>query len=778
MQRQAQASAKIHRRPLRPCCVESKDGSVAVPLRPCAQPLNVRERSRTARIDRAGSQRRRYAPAMRTPTLATIALTLAVAAPATSQRRIACLGDSITFGARIADRDHGCYPARLGARMPTVEARNFGVGGATLLRRADRPYMETEPWREALAWRPDVAVVVLGTNDTCSNSRRRNWEHAADLERDAQAMVEALLQVNPSMRILLASPPNMVVDQPGLNDARRQDLAARAPRIDRIAAALRAVSADRGDRVDHLDLRRLLRAREVVDGVHPNPFGADRLAQRIHEALQDTPERALPPLTRLPVAHEPDAFHDFDGVRFTLPESGASCRVFAPHVTASGAPWILRARFFGHEPALDLALLDRGFHLAYCDVAGLYGNDVALQRWDELHALLTAYGLGEEIVLEGMSRGGAPIVNWAAANPSKVAAIYGDNPVADFRSWPGGEGGRRREAEWRQLLAAYGLDEQGARDYAQMPVDRLAPIAAAQTPLLLVLGERDDVVPPAANGEELARRYEALGGPVTVWRKPDAGHHPHGLAPVDPLLRAILQATGRAAMPTTQATTSVEYRRGAGWGGDTWLQQVDKMRALAARHQDARVAMFGDSITQGLTGASDRVARGGGARPFDRAFGDLGAISLGLSGDRTEHLLARIERGALREFDPDVVVLQIGVNNVNAAGHTATETAAGVRAVVTALRRREPQAHVLVCGPFPGGERGSPVRRALDEVHADIATLGEGEHVTYLDLRPLFVDEQGVANQNMRPDRIHLSPAGVQAWLAAIEAPVRRLLAR
>ena len=83
-----------------------------------------------------------------------------------------------------------------------------------------------------------------------------------------------------------------------------------------------------------------------------------------------------------------------------------------------------------------------------------------------------------------------------------------------------------------------------------------------------------------------------------------------------------------------------------------------------------------------------------------------------------------------------------------------------------------------MCGPFPGGERGSPVRRALDDVHADIATLGKDEHVTYLDLRPLFVDEQGVANQNMRPDRIHLSPAGVQAWLAAIEAPVRRLLAR
>jgi len=703
---------------------------------------------------------------------------LAAIARTQSPTRVACLGDSITFGARIADRTNASYPARLAARDPGLEVRNFGVGGATLLRRADRAYTETEAWRTALAWRPDVAIVMLGTNDTCQTERRRNWEHADDLEQDARALIAALLAANPEMRIVLASPPNMVVDQAGLDDARRRDLAARAPRIDRIAGALRAVAAPRGDRVDHVDLRRLLRARHVVDGVHPNPFGADRLAARLHAAVQDAPARHVRPLDELPVETEQDAFHEFAGVRFTLPRTGAACRVFAPHVSASGAPWILRARFFGHRPALDLALLDRGFHLAYCDVANLYGNDDAVARWDELHELLDRHGLSARVVLEGMSRGGAPIVNWAAANPQKVAAIYGDNPVADLRSWPGGEGATRREPEWRQFLAAYGLDEAGARDYRQMPLDRLAPIAALRVPLLLVLGEDDRVVPPDANGEELARRYRALGGPVTVWRKPGQGHHPHGLEPVDPLLRAVLHATGRAERPTTQATSSVEYRRGAGWGGDTWLQQVEKMRALAAAHRDVRVALLGDSITQGLTGATTRVTVAGGARAIDRAFGDVGAISLGLSGDRTEHLLARVERGALRAFDPDVVVLQVGVNNVNAAGHTAAETAAGIRSVTAALRRAEPQAHVLVCGPFPAGERGSPVRRALDDVHDDIASLGELDGVTYLDLRRLFVAEDGAANDNMRPDRIHLTAAGVKAWMDAIAEPVHALLRR
>ena len=52
-----------------------------------------------------------------------------------------------------------------------------------------------------------------------------------------------------------------------------------------------------------------------------------------------------------------------------------------------GAPWILRARFFGHQPALDIALLERGFHLAYCDVSDLYGSQIAIDRSFELHAL-------------------------------------------------------------------------------------------------------------------------------------------------------------------------------------------------------------------------------------------------------------------------------------------------------------------------------------------------------------------------------------------------------
>ena len=720
---------------------------------------------------------------MRPPLLAllALALSLGVASPTTAQRRIACLGDSITFGARIEDREHSSYPAQLASLRPGDEVRNFGVGGATLLGSADRPYLKTRAFRDALAWRPDIAVVILGTNDTCGSEQRPNWDHHPALTADARRLVAQLRRANPKTRVVLATPPAMFAELPALSPVRRADLAARSPRVALVAEALQRAAADADAQIEYLELRSALRPRDVIDGVHPNPFGAERIARRVDEALREpafTTDVAgqLAADARLEVAPAP--FQGFRGVRFTLPTSGAACRLVCPHTVAEGAPWLLRARFFGHQPELDLALLERGFHLAYCDVADLYGSDAALTRWDELHATVTKHGLSRRVVLEGMSRGGLPIINWAAARPDLVAAIYGDNPVADFRSWPGGRSGKRSDRDWQRCLTAYGIDERAARSYSRMPLDRLPSLAAARVPLLLVIGEDDQVVPPQENGELLARKHRALGGPVTVWRKPGQGHHPHGLSPVDPLLRAILQATGRADSPTVRPAASVEYRRGAGWGGDTWRQQVAKMRALAAQHPSVPVVLLGDSITQGLSGATERVAKAHGARPLDRAFGEVGALALGLSGDRTEHLLWRIQYGALRELSPAVIVLQIGVNNVNAAGHTGAETAAGIREVLAALRRAAPRAHVLLCGPFPGGERGSQVRRALDEVHAELSSLKADAFVTYLDLRGLFLRADGRTNENMRADRIHLSRAGMQAFMGALAAPVRALLDR
>jgi len=207
-------------------------------------------------------------------------------------------------------------------------------------------------------------------------------------------------------------------------------------------------------------------------------------------------------------------------------------------------PWIWRARFFDAWPAVDRAVLERGFHVAYVDVADLFGGPEAVDRFDAYYEYLTAeQGLSRRPVLEGFSRGGLIIYSWAAANADKVCCLYGDAPVCDIRSWPGGLGVGVGNAEcWPRCLAAHGLSEADVEGFRGNPIDRLEPLAAAGIPVIHVCGDADDAVPQVENTDVLAARYRALGGRIEVIVKPGVGHHPHSLEDPTPVVDFILAA--------------------------------------------------------------------------------------------------------------------------------------------------------------------------------------------------------------------------------------------
>jgi pimeloyl-ACP methyl ester carboxylesterase len=247
----------------------------------------------------------------------------------------------------------------------------------------------------------------------------------------------------------------------------------------------------------------------------------------------------------------PGPVSDYHGfARHDFEVDGCPAIVVLPPQAAAGRPWVWRAEFFDHEPGADLALIGRGFHLAYIQVGNTFGCPSAMRHWDAFYAELTGRRcLGRKPALEGLSRGGLYCYNWAAANPDKVGCIYGDAPVCDFKSWPGGKGrGPGSVTDWKKLLCDYGFaSEEEALAYPGNPVDNLAPLAKAGIPLLHVYGDADESVPWEENTGVVAERYRALGGHIELICKPGGMHHPHSLPDPTPIVEFIARyasATG------------------------------------------------------------------------------------------------------------------------------------------------------------------------------------------------------------------------------------------
>ena len=120
--------------------------------------------------------------------------------PAESITRIACVGDSITFGATMKDRAQNCSPAVLGRLLgKEYTVRNYGVNGATLLKKGDRPYWKLKAFKDATAFGPNIVIIKLGTNDT----KPQNWNQAGtEYEADLRAP-------SPISKNNRASPPSI-----------------------------------------------------------------------------------------------------------------------------------------------------------------------------------------------------------------------------------------------------------------------------------------------------------------------------------------------------------------------------------------------------------------------------------------------------------------------------------------------------------------------------------------------------------------------------------------
>jgi lysophospholipase L1-like esterase len=209
-----------------------------------------------------------------------------------------------------------------------------------------------------------------------------------------------------------------------------------------------------------------------------------------------------------------------------------------------------------------------------------------------------------------------------------------------------------------------------------------------------------------------------------------------------------------------------------------WLKRHEGFVVEAARG-GVDVLFLGDSITDGWR----RPGPNGGKGVWDREFAPLRAANFGIGGDRTQHVLWRIEHGTLEGLRPRVVVLMIGTNNTGferdgtTARNTPAETVAGVQAILGQLRRRVPEARVLLLAVFPRGEKPDhPQRLQVNEINRGLAPLADGRHVTFLDVGPSFLAADGALPAAVMPDFLHPREEGYTRWAAALQAPLAELL--
>lgn len=452
---------------------------------------------------------------------------------AQSKIRIACIGNSITYGSGLAVRYKESYPAQLQAMLgPGYEVLNFGVSGATMLKKGNKPYWSTPEYQQVLASAANVVLIKLGTND----SKLLNRPMMGDFVGDYRDMISTLRKLETKPRIVLLLPVKAFSDEKfGISGTYLKDSI--MPSVQKLAYE---------ENLEVLDLYSLFTDKEALlaDKIHPNATGDSFIAARLRDFIEQKtkPVSSGTGINGLEFKTERTSFYGYNCFQFNF--KGRSAKIVVPKRQAIGKPWIWRARFWGHEPQTDIALLERGYHVVYCDVAELFGNAEAINIWDAFYARLQKMGFAKKAVLEGMSRGGVYAYNWAAVNPSKVACVYADNPVLDLKSWPGGKGkGPGSKKEWATFLKDYGYEtDEQAIDFAGSPMDKIKEIVKGKYPMLHVCGDMDELVPIAENTLPFAEKIKQAGGDIRIIHKPEGKHHPHSLSNPQAIVDFILKA--------------------------------------------------------------------------------------------------------------------------------------------------------------------------------------------------------------------------------------------
>lgn len=232
-------------------------------------------------------------------------------------------------------------------------------------------------------------------------------------------------------------------------------------------------------------------------------------------------------------------FFGFKQLTFTF--GGRQAILVFPKEPDAHKNWLLKTEYFGAFPNLEIAMLEKGFHLAHIqnETRWCKPSDTESQA-AFIHWLHEEYGLAPRCTPVGMSCGGMQAIYLSGKHPELVNACYIDAPVVNLLSCPAGLG-QAGSGMWPEFEQAMGISLAELIGSREHPLDYVPAMVANKVPVILVAGDSDGVVPYSENGALVDRIYRKMGGEIVTIVKPGCDHHPHGLEDPTPIVDFILQ---------------------------------------------------------------------------------------------------------------------------------------------------------------------------------------------------------------------------------------------
>jgi lysophospholipase L1-like esterase len=203
----------------------------------------------------------------------------------------------------------------------------------------------------------------------------------------------------------------------------------------------------------------------------------------------------------------------------------------------------------------------------------------------------------------------------------------------------------------------------------------------------------------------------------------------------------------------------------------SWLAHHNKL-LQEAKHDRIDLLFLGDSITDFWLRPAPRF----GTNIWAKYYAPLNAADFGISGDRTEHVIWRIDQGELDGLHPKVTVLMIGTNNSH--DDTPEQIAGGIRVIIDKIQEKCPETKILLLGVFPRNRTNDiPAQiEAPARINAIISKYADGDKIVYLDINDIFLGPDGKVPADIMPDFLHPNEHGYQLWADAMNPTLYRMM--